>query len=73
MDSLSAAQQAAVLAVLRAALSEQGYTQVVQIMTADGVLVGQGGPQLDFGADHYGSASGCRRKSAGSAGPVEGA
>jgi hypothetical protein len=53
MDKLSADQRAAVLTILRAALSPEGYAQVTQITTADGVLATQGGPQLDFGADHY--------------------
>jgi uncharacterized protein DUF3500 len=53
MDKLSADQRAAVLTILRAALSPEGYAQVMQITTADGVLATQGGPQLDFGADHY--------------------
>ena len=53
MDELSADQQAAVLKILQAALSPEGYAQVTQITTADGVLATQGGPQLDFGADHY--------------------
>ena len=53
MDELTADQQAAVQKILRAALSPEGYAQVSQITTADGVLATQGGPQLDFGADHY--------------------
>ena len=53
MDTLSAEQQAAVLKILEAALSPQGYAQVTQITTADGVLATQGGADLDFGADHY--------------------
>ncbi|SHN34550.1 DUF3500 domain-containing protein [Cryptosporangium aurantiacum] len=53
MDALSAAQQAAALKVLRAALSDEGYTQVTGITTADGVLKDSGGMDLDFGADHY--------------------
>jgi Protein of unknown function (DUF3500) len=53
MDKLSADQRAAVPTILRAALSPEGYAQVTQITTADGVLATQGGPQLDFGADHY--------------------
>jgi uncharacterized protein DUF3500 len=53
MDSLNADQQAEALKVLQAALSPEGYAQVTQITTADGVLAAQGGPQLDFGADHY--------------------
>ena len=53
MDKLSADQQKAVLAILAAALSPEGYTQVTQISTADGVLAASGGANLDFGADHY--------------------
>ena len=53
MDSLDVDQQAAVLKILEAALSPAGYAQVTQITTADGVLATQGGPDLDFGADHY--------------------
>jgi hypothetical protein len=53
MDGLSAEQQAAVSKILQAALSPEGYAQVSQIATADGVLATQGGPDLDFGADHY--------------------
>ena len=53
MDTLSAEQQAAVLTILESVLSPQGYAQVTQITTADGVLATQGGADLDFGADHY--------------------
>jgi Protein of unknown function (DUF3500) len=53
MDSLGADQQAAVMKVLQAALSPEGFTQVTQISTADGVLAAEGGIDLDFGADHY--------------------
>jgi hypothetical protein len=53
MDSLSADQQAAAMKVLQAALSPEGYTQVTQISTADGVLAATAGMNLDFGADHY--------------------
>ena len=53
MDSLNDAQRAAVLKILQAALSPEGYTQVVGITTADGVLASEGGANLDFGADHY--------------------
>jgi hypothetical protein len=53
MDGLSAEQQAAVSKILQAALSPEGYAQVSQIATADGVLATQGGPDLDFGADLY--------------------
>jgi Protein of unknown function (DUF3500) len=54
MDGLSADQQGAALAILQAALSPEGYAQVTQITAADGVLAAEeGGPDLDFGADHY--------------------
>lgn len=53
MDALSAAQQAAALKILAAALSPEGYTQVTQISTADGVLAATSQMNLDFGADHY--------------------
>jgi hypothetical protein len=53
MDALSSAQQAAVLKILKAALSDEGYQQVTRITYADGVLKDQGGMDLDFGADHY--------------------
>ncbi|WP_344863477.1 DUF3500 domain-containing protein [Planomonospora alba] len=53
MDKLNSDQQTAVAKILQAALSEQGYRQVTQITTADGVLADQGGMNLDFGADHY--------------------
>ena len=53
MDTLDATQQAAVLKILQAALSPEGFTQVTQITTADGVLAAEGGIDLDFGADHY--------------------
>jgi hypothetical protein len=53
MDSLNDAQKAAVDKILQAALSPEGYTQVTQITTADGVLAAAGGIDLDFGADHY--------------------
>jgi uncharacterized protein DUF3500 len=53
MDKLTADQQAAAQRILQTALSPEGYAQISQITTADGVLATQGGPQLDFGADHY--------------------
>jgi hypothetical protein len=53
MDALETEQQAAVLKILRAALSEDGYAQVTGITTGDGVLKAEGGMDLDFGADHY--------------------
>ncbi|MEU4564433.1 DUF3500 domain-containing protein [Actinoplanes sp. NPDC023936] len=53
MDALSTAQQAAVLKILQAALSSDGYAQVTGITTGDGVLKASGGQDLDFGADHY--------------------
>jgi hypothetical protein len=53
MDALKDDQQAAVLKILRAALSEDGYAQVTGITTGDGVLKSEGGMDLDFGADHY--------------------
>jgi hypothetical protein len=53
MDGLDQTQQAAVLKILQAALSPEGYTQVTGITTADGVLATEGGPDLDFGADHH--------------------
>lgn len=53
MDALSDAQRAAVLKILEAALSPEGYAQVNQITVADGVLAAAGGINLDFGADHY--------------------
>ncbi|MEU0426189.1 DUF3500 domain-containing protein [Streptomyces canus] len=53
MDSLDAEQQTAVLAILKAALSEDGYEQVTGITYGDGVLKDADGIDLDFGADHY--------------------
>ncbi|MFH8803972.1 DUF3500 domain-containing protein [Streptomyces sp. NPDC017936] len=53
MDSLTSAQQAAVLDILEPALSDAGYQQVAGITYGDGVLKAQGGIDLDFGADHY--------------------
>ncbi|WP_433824798.1 DUF3500 domain-containing protein [Actinoplanes sp. CA-015351] len=53
MDALSTDQQAAVLKILQAALSSDGYAQVTGITTGDGVLKDSGGMDLDFGADHY--------------------
>ncbi|BBH70389.1 hypothetical protein ACTI_70740 [Actinoplanes sp. OR16] len=53
MDALSTTQQAAVLTILQAALSSDGYAQVTGITTGDGVLKASGGMDLDFGADHY--------------------
>lgn len=53
MDTLTEAQQKGVLAIFEAALSPEGYAQVLQITTADGVLAASGGQNLDFGADHY--------------------
>ncbi len=53
MDSLNSAQRAAVLKILKAALSDEGYKQVTQITAADGVLASEAQMNLDFGADHY--------------------
>ncbi|MEU4486737.1 DUF3500 domain-containing protein [Streptomyces purpurascens] len=53
MDSLTSAQQTAVLNILAAALSPAGFEQVTGITYGDGVLKEQGGIDLDFGADHY--------------------
>ncbi|MFB9908845.1 DUF3500 domain-containing protein [Allokutzneria oryzae] len=53
IDTLNQPQRDAVMAILKAALSPEGYTQVRQITTADGVLASSGGANLDFGADHY--------------------
>ena len=53
MDALSAAQQGAALKILAAALSPEGYEQVTEISTADGVLAATSQMNLDFGADHY--------------------
>lgn len=53
MDTLNDAQKTAVLKILEAALSPEGYAQVNQITVADGVLAAAGGANLDFGADHY--------------------
>jgi Protein of unknown function (DUF3500) len=53
LDALSAAQQAAALKILEAALSPEGYEQVKEISTADGVLAATSQMNLDFGADHY--------------------
>lgn len=51
MDSLDGTQQEAVLTILRAALSPEGYAQVTGITAADGVWAVQHGP--DFGADKF--------------------
>ncbi|GIJ43916.1 hypothetical protein Val02_08020 [Virgisporangium aliadipatigenens] len=53
MDTLSPDERRAAHAILRAALSEEGYRQVLGIAAADGVLADSGGINLDFGADHY--------------------
>jgi hypothetical protein len=53
MDALDAERRQAVLAILRAALSDAGYRQVLAITTADGVLAERGGLDLDYGAEHY--------------------
>lgn len=52
MDALTSTQQAAVLAILQAALSDEGYEQVTGITTADGVLHDTTGSD-DYGSDHY--------------------
>lgn len=52
MDTLDDEQQTAVLAILKTALSEDGYEQVTRITYDDGVLKEQGGMDLDFGANH---------------------
>lgn len=53
MDALDPVQQAAAFRVLEAALSPEGYTQVRQISTADGVLAATSQMNLGFGADRY--------------------
>jgi uncharacterized protein DUF3500 len=53
MDALSDDQRAAVLKILEAGLSADGYRQVNAITAGDGVLKDAGGMDLDFGADHY--------------------
>ncbi|GAA3882923.1 DUF3500 domain-containing protein [Saccharothrix violaceirubra] len=53
MDALTPAQREAVLKILAAVLSPDGYAQVNAITTADGVLAAGGVGDLDLGADHY--------------------
>ncbi|MEJ2864779.1 DUF3500 domain-containing protein [Actinomycetospora flava] len=53
VDALDAGQQAAAFGVLRAALSPEGYEQVRQITTGDGVLASTTGSDQGFGATHY--------------------
>jgi hypothetical protein len=52
MGDLTKRQREAVLAVLAAALSPQGYTKILQIVEADEVLKNSGG-QTMFGRDEY--------------------
>ncbi|MCE3243787.1 MAG: hypothetical protein K0Q83_4294 [Deltaproteobacteria bacterium] len=52
MGDLTKPQREAVLAVLAAALSPQGYTKILQIVEADEVLKNSGG-QTMFGRDEY--------------------
>jgi Protein of unknown function (DUF3500) len=53
LDTLTADQKKATQAVLQAALSPEGYTQVSQITTADGALAAAEGPGPGFGAEKY--------------------
>jgi hypothetical protein len=52
MGDLTKPQREAALAVLAAALSPQGYTKILQIVEADGVLRKSGGQSM-FGRDEY--------------------
>ncbi|WP_407638799.1 DUF3500 domain-containing protein [Allokutzneria albata] len=53
MDKLNRAQRDAAMAILKAALSPEGYAQVQQINTADGVLASSEPGNPGFSADHY--------------------
>ncbi|PPK67439.1 DUF3500 domain-containing protein [Actinokineospora auranticolor] len=53
LDELDDARQSAVFAILKSALSPEGYEQVKEITTADGILAAEAKTSLDFGADHY--------------------
>jgi hypothetical protein len=53
MGDLTKAQRDAVLAVLAAALSPQGYEKVIEIMDADETLKKSGGNNPMFGRDEY--------------------
>jgi len=53
MGDLTKPQREAVLAVLAAALSPQGYTKILQIVEADEVLKKNSGGQTMFGRDEY--------------------
>src|SRR3954452_10955344 len=46
-------QQRAAMAILQAALSEEGYKKTVGIMVADQVLADESGGRLQFGIDRY--------------------
>jgi hypothetical protein len=46
-------QQQAAMAMLQAALSEEGYEQTVGTMVSDQVLANEGGGDLQFGIDEY--------------------
>ena len=46
-------QQQAAMAMLQAALSEEGYVQTVGTMVSDEVLANEGGGDLQFGIDEY--------------------
>lgn len=53
METLTDGQKAAVLAILRAGLSTEGYNQVLGITTADSMLATTAQTDLGYGSDHY--------------------
>jgi hypothetical protein len=53
MGELTQPQRDAVLSILAAALSPQGYKKILEIVEADEVLKKSGGGRLSFGRDEY--------------------
>jgi Protein of unknown function (DUF3500) len=53
LGDMTEEQQRAAMAILQAALSEEGYEKTLGIMVSDQVLVDEGGGDLQFGIDRY--------------------
>jgi Protein of unknown function (DUF3500) len=53
LGDMTEEQQRAAMAILKAALSEEGYEKTLGIMVSDQVLADEGGGDLQFGIDRY--------------------
>jgi hypothetical protein len=53
LGDMTEEQQRAAMAILQAALSEEGYEKTLGIMVSDQVLADEGGGDLQFGIDRY--------------------